>query len=174
VEPIAGFPTGTQSAWSAAEQQELVDFLRAASQGQGKFLLTSRRDERGWLGELPRRIGMPPMPTQERVQLARELVKRYGGRLDEVEDWRPLLEFSHGNPFTITVLVGEALRNGLKTRKQIEDFVQQLREGSADVEDDETEGRDRSLGASLSYGFPMRFLMRSGGCLRCCICFREW
>jgi len=157
VEPIAGFPTGTQSAWSAAEQQELVDFLRAASQGQGKFLLTSRRDERGWLGELPRRIGMPPMPTQERVQLARELVKRYGGRLDEVEDWRPLLEFSHGNPFTITVLVGEALRNGLKTRKQIEDFVQRLREGSADVEDDETEGRDRSLGASLSYGFAHAF-----------------
>ena len=157
VEPIAGFPTGTQSAWSAAEQQELVDFLRAASQSQARFLLTSRRDEQAWLGELPRRIGMPPMPTQERVQLARELVKRYGGRLDEVEDWRPLLEFSHGNPFTITVLVGEALRNGLKTRKQIEDFVQRLREGTADMEDDETEGRDRSLGASLSYGFAHAF-----------------
>jgi tetratricopeptide (TPR) repeat protein len=157
VEPIAGFPTGTQSAWSAAEQQELVNFLRAASQGQAKFLLTSRRDERGWLGELPRRIVMPAMPTQERVQLARELVKRHGGRLDDVEDWRPLLDFSRGNPFTITVLVGEALRNGLKTRKQIDDFVQRLREGTADMQDDETEGRDRSLGASLSYGFAHAF-----------------
>jgi len=157
VEPIAGFPTGTQSAWSAAEQQELVDFLRAASQSKAKFLLTSRRDERTWLGELPRRIVMPAMPTQERVQLARELVERHGGKLSEVEDWRPLLDFSRGNPFTITVLVGEALRNGLKTRKQIEDFVQQLREGTANMEDDETEGRDRSLGASLSYGFAHAF-----------------
>ncbi len=157
VEPIAGFPTGTQSAWSAAEQKELVDFLRAASQGQAKFLLTSRRDEQGWLGELPRRIVMPAMPTQERVQLARELVERHGGRLDDVEDWRPLLDFSRGNPFTITVLVGEALRNGLKTKKQIEDFVQRLREGTADMQDDETEGRDRSLGASLSYGFAHAF-----------------
>ena len=157
VEPIAGFPTGTQSAWSAAEQQELGDFLRAASQTQAKFLLTSRRDERAWLGELPRRIAMPPMPTQERVQLARKLVERYGGKLDEVENLRPLLDFSRGNPFTITVLVGEALRNGLKSRKQIEDFVQQLREGTADMEDDETQGRDRSLGASLSYGVAHAF-----------------
>ncbi|HEY6413740.1 MAG TPA: CHAT domain-containing protein [Edaphobacter sp.] len=157
VEPIAGFPTGTQSAWSAAEQQELVDFLRAASQGKAKFLLTSRRDERAWLGELPRRIGMPAMPTQERVQLARALAERHGRKLDEVEDWRPLLEFSRGNPFTITVLVGEALRSGLKTRQQIEDFVVQLREGTANIEDDETEGRDRSLGASLSYGFSHAF-----------------
>jgi hypothetical protein len=32
VEPVAGFPAGTESAWSAAEQQELVDFLRDAQQ----------------------------------------------------------------------------------------------------------------------------------------------
>ena len=30
VEPIAGFPAGTPSAWTAAEQRELADFLRAA------------------------------------------------------------------------------------------------------------------------------------------------
>ena len=27
VEPITGFPAGTQSDWSAAEQQELRDFI---------------------------------------------------------------------------------------------------------------------------------------------------
>lgn len=46
VEPIAGFPAGTAFAWSAAEQQELLDFLRAARGSKAKFLLTSRRDER--------------------------------------------------------------------------------------------------------------------------------
>ena len=29
VEPVAGFPAGTESAWSAEEQEELLDFLRA-------------------------------------------------------------------------------------------------------------------------------------------------
>ena len=71
VEPVAGFPAGTPSRWSAAEQAELADFLRAAAGTRARFLLTSRRDERGWLGDLPRRIALPPMPRQERIQLAR-------------------------------------------------------------------------------------------------------
>ncbi len=154
VEPVAGFPVGTDSAWSAAEQQELADFLRAARETRAKFLLTSRRDERGWLGDLPQRIAIPPM--RERVQLARALVAKYGRRLSDVEDWRPLLDFTRGNPLTITVLVGQALRDGLATREQIEGFVAQLCAGEA-VEDDESEGRDRSLGASLSYGFRYGF-----------------
>jgi hypothetical protein len=56
VEPIAGFPSGTPSTWSAAEQRDLLDFLRDARGTKAKFLLTSRRDERGWLHELPSRI----------------------------------------------------------------------------------------------------------------------
>src|SRR6185295_12717793 len=45
VEPVAGFPSGTESAWSAKEQKELVDFLRALRETKAKVLLTSRRDE---------------------------------------------------------------------------------------------------------------------------------
>lgn len=57
VEPVAGFPSGTESTWSELEQRELVDFLRDARDTKAKFLLTSRRDERVWLGDdLPRRI----------------------------------------------------------------------------------------------------------------------
>jgi hypothetical protein len=40
VEPIAGFPAGTQSAWTGAEQEELAEFLRAATSTKAKFLLT--------------------------------------------------------------------------------------------------------------------------------------
>ena len=158
VEPISGFPKGTKSAWSDEEQLELVDFLRDAAQTKAKFLLTSRRDEREWLGvTLPRRIAVPPMPVQERVQLARALAERQGKRLADVDDWRPLLRFTAGNPLMITVLVGQALRDGLQTREQIEAFVGQLRSGEADFDDDENEGRDRSLTASLSYGFQHAF-----------------
>ena len=157
VEPVAGFPAGTDSAWSTAEQRELVGFLRAARDTKARFLLTSRRDERDWLGDLPRRITIPPMPMQERVQLARALAEKHSERLTDVEDWRPLLRFTQGNPLAITVLVGQALRDGLRTKEQIETFVAQLRAGEAAFEDEESEGRAKSLGASLSYGFEHAF-----------------
>jgi hypothetical protein len=157
VEPIAGFPTGTPSVWSGDEQRELADFLRAARDTQAKFLLTSRRDERTWLGDLPARITLPPMPMQERVQLARALAEKHGRKLADVEDWRPLLQFTRGNPLTLTVLVGQALREGRKTKDEIEAFVAQLRVGEAEIEDEESEGRAKSLAASLSYGFEHAF-----------------
>jgi hypothetical protein len=53
VEPITGFPEGTESAWSATEQQELHAFLQAANQTRAKILLTSRRDERPLAGRPP-------------------------------------------------------------------------------------------------------------------------
>jgi len=157
VEPVAGFPSGTESAWSKEEQQALVDFLRDARETHARFLLTSRRDEQAWLGDLPQRIAIPPMPFQERVQLARALAERHGRRLTDVDDWRPLLAFTRGNPLTITVLVGQALRDGLKTKDEIEDFVARLRAGEAAFDDEASEGRSKSLGASLSYGFEHAF-----------------
>ncbi len=159
VEPVAGFPAGSESAYTPAEQQELADFLRDARQTRARFLLTSRRDERCWLGDnLPHRIAVGPMPMQERVQLAREIAKRAAGnRLHNVADWRPLLRFTAGNPLTITVLVGQALRDGLETKAQIEHFVAQLRAGEARFTDEASEGRTGSLGASLSYGFEHAF-----------------
>ncbi|MAG35182.1 MAG: hypothetical protein CL878_02895 [Dehalococcoidia bacterium] len=157
VEPITGFPAGSESAWSDEEQAELVAFLRAARDTQAKFLLTSRRDEQEWLHDLPRRITVPAMPMQERVQLTRALAEKYGGRLTDVEDWRPLLRFTDGNPLTITVLVGQALRDGLRSKDQIKAFVAQLRAGEAEFDDEPSEGRARSLGASLDYGFAHAF-----------------
>ncbi len=157
VEPISGFPQGTPSAWSGSEQRALADFLRAARDTQAKFLLTSRRDEREWLGDLPQRIIIPPMPMQERVQLTRALAAKHGRAISEVQDWRPLLKFTGGNPLTITVLVGQALRNNLKSKEQIESFVAQLRAGEAVFDDEVTQGRSKSLGASLNYGFQNAF-----------------
>ncbi|MHC4620438.1 MAG: tetratricopeptide repeat protein [Planctomycetota bacterium] len=158
VEPVAGFPAGTQSAWSEEEQWELVDFLRDGRETRARFLLTSRRDEREWLGdELPMRITVPPMPMAERVQLARGLAERYGRRLEDVEDWRPLLKFTKGNPLTVTVLVGQALREGLKSKSDVEGFVEKLQKGEATFADEQSQGRSKSLGASLSYGFEQAF-----------------
>ena len=157
VEPVAGFPTGTPSDWTDAEQAELKRFLQDARGTKAKFLLTSRRDERGWLGGLPRLIAVPPMPFQEQVQLARAIAHKLGRRLDEVEEWRPLLNYTQGNPLTLTTVVGQALRDGLSSQEQIAAYVDQLRRGEAVFADEPGLGRAKSLGASLSYGFSHSF-----------------
>lgn len=157
VEPIAGFPAGAQSDWSAAEQQELRDFLAAVRDTKAKFLLTSRRDEAAWLGKMPWRVQAPPMPMQERLQLAGEIVKHRLKRLADLPDLTPLLRFTQGNPLTILVTVGEALRAGIDSKERLEAFVAALQGGTADFKVEETEGRTKSLGASLSYGFGSAF-----------------
>jgi tetratricopeptide (TPR) repeat protein len=157
VGPITGFPAGTASEWSAAEQQELRAFLNAARDTKAKFLLTSRRDEHEWLGDLPRRVPVPPMPMQERLQLAGAISGQRGKRLADLPDPTPLLQFTRGNPLTILVTVGEALRAGISTKAQLNAFVATLRGGEAAFDDEESEGHSKSLGASLSYGFGTAF-----------------
>ena len=157
VEPVTGFPAGMESAWSPREQDELVRFLREARRAKAKFLLTSRRDESAWLRTLPIRVAVPPMPMLESLQLARSLAAQRGRQLSGVEAWRPLLEFAQGNPMTVTVLVGQALREGFATKQEIEGFVERLRSGEAAFIDERDEGRSRSLGASLAYGFEKAF-----------------
>ncbi|MCU7724557.1 CHAT domain-containing protein [Actinoplanes sp. KI2] len=158
VEPVAGFPAGIPSAWTADEQRELRDFLQAAAGTRARLLLTSRRDERGWLGELPIRVRLPKMPMLERIQFTQGLAARHGHRITAVADWRPLLRYSDGNPLTITVVVGQALRAGYTAKAQIEEFVDRLRSGEADLDDaDEAQGRSRSLAASLTYGLTAAF-----------------
>ncbi|MDQ3704646.1 MAG: CHAT domain-containing protein [Chloroflexota bacterium] len=157
VEPVAGFPAGTPSILSTEQQQELVDFLRDAHSTQAKFLITSRRDEQVWLGNLPVRVRIPPMPMLERLELAKALASKYGSRLADVENWRPLLRYTQGNPLTITIVVGQALRDGLSTKAQIEAYLARLQAGESAFEEEESEGRTKSLGASLSYGFYHAF-----------------
>ena len=157
VEPVAGFPAGTASDWSASEQEELRAFLVAVRETKAKFLLTSRRDEQTWLDELPRRVLVPPMPMQERLQLAGAIVAQRGRRLADLPDLTPLLKFSRGNPLTILVTMGEVVRTGIDTAARLDAFVTALRGGEVKIEDEETEGRSRSLGASLSYGFGTAF-----------------
>ncbi|MEO7839436.1 MAG: CHAT domain-containing protein [Anaerolineales bacterium] len=158
VEPVNGFPAGADSAWSLSEQRELRTFLQiVTAQSKTKFLLNSRRDEREWLGDIPKRVTLPPMPMQERVRLTRALADKHGKRIADVKDWLPLLRFTQGNPMTITVIAGQALRDGISSAKQIEAYLNKLHNGETAFDDEASEGRSKSLGASLSYGFEQGF-----------------
>jgi tetratricopeptide (TPR) repeat protein len=161
IEPVTGFPTGTPSAWTSAEQDELLAFLHNLNQDtQCRVLLTSRRDEHTWLGDLPARAALPAMPMLERLELAQAVARRQTGSSQaflDVQDWRPLLEFTAGNPLTVTILARQAITGHHTTQAQIEAFVAQLRAGAATITDDTTQGRGASLAASLDYGFTHTF-----------------
>jgi tetratricopeptide (TPR) repeat protein len=166
LEPVAGFPAGSESAWTDAEQADLKDFLKQIAlddKTRARLLLTSRRDERAWLGDLPYRVRMPPMSMSDSAALALRLAASgaEGRGLDRATigaDWPPLLDYCAGNPLTLRVLVGQALRLGLRGRERIAAFVQSIRDGESRIADtDAAEGRDRSLGASLDYGFAHAF-----------------
>jgi tetratricopeptide (TPR) repeat protein len=160
VEPVAGFPFGSPSAWTPEEQRELRDFLEdAATRTRAKFLLTSRREERTWLGEIPTRVAVPPMPMREQLQLVHALAAHRGLSPRALPDLRPLLGFAKGNPLTIVVTVGQVLSEGIDTRERLEAYVAKLRAGAQEFAGDTEalDSRDRSLGASLRYGFEAAF-----------------
>jgi len=167
LEPVAGFPAGAESAWTPAEQADLADFLKQIKldgQTKAKLLLTSRRDEQAWLGGLPRRIRMPPMSAADAALLALELGRERGLERTGIGDWQPLLDYCAGNPLTLRVLVGQAVGLGLSGAEQIAAFVQAIRDGARPIADgpdgadaDAEQGRDRSLRASLDYGFAHAF-----------------
>ena len=140
--PFSGF--GTMSSRSPAfpperrpngarrSSRSCGTFSRRRASTKAKFLLTSRRDEQAWLGETPRRVEAPPMPMQERLQLAGAIAEHRGRRLADLPDLTPLLQFTQGNPLTILVTVGEALRAGIDSKERLDAFVAGLRGGEGE------------------------------------------
>ena len=161
VEPVAGFPEGSESQWTKDEQRDLRDFLQQLkldSSSKVRILLTSRRDEKKWLGGIPHRIAMPRMRNSDAARLALKLGEERNMKSSEIHQWQPLLDYCAGNPLTLRVLVGQAVGLGLRGTQEIRDFVEAIRSGEQKIEDvDESEGRDKSLGASLDYGFRNAF-----------------
>ena len=183
VEPVAGFPTDTPSAWTQAEQDELGTFLRGlAADTRAKVLLTSRRTESdsAWLGDLPVRVQLPPMPMWERLQFVHALLTHLAPHPSSARrvqvDWRPLLRFTGGNPLTITVSIRQLLRRiPSPTSDEVRQFAASVGAGQALLEDaaDADQGRERSLTASLDYGFREAFTPTDHARLALLCLFRE-
>ncbi|MFZ4703235.1 MAG: hypothetical protein ACOYMG_24600, partial [Candidatus Methylumidiphilus sp.] len=90
--------------------------------------------------------------------LALELGKERKLNRGELADWQPLLNYCAGNPLTLRIIVGQAVSLGLRGESRIAEFIQAVRDGELRIADaDEAQGRDRSLGASLDYGFRHAF-----------------
>jgi tetratricopeptide (TPR) repeat protein len=158
VESVSGFPRGATAAYALAEQKALVDLLRdLRDQTLAKVLVTSRRQELEWLDDLPAYIPLPAMRMHERLQMANAIAEKRGRKLRDVGAWLLLLAFTEGNPLTVRVLVNQALHDCLTTHEQMSAFVERLRAGESVFVDEPNEGRSKSLGAALEYGFAHAF-----------------
>ena len=108
-------PVTDESEWSDVEREELTRFLRSARQSQAKFLLVSSPAEHRWLGIMPRRVSISGLPPCERLQMTRALVEHDDGRLEDADDWRPLLDYSEGNPLALACLTACAVKEEIES-----------------------------------------------------------
>ena len=141
-----------RSPWTPEEQEELANFLRVTRETQAKFLLTSRPASRRWLGGMPAALNLPPLPMRERLQLARALAEKDGASLSDVDDWRPVLKFSEGNPLVVRCLVERMVHEGIETASQVRAFIEKLksRASAAGEDNQETAAVDATLENILS------------------------
>ena len=142
------------SPWTSQEQEELANFLRVARETQAKFLLTSRPATHRWLGKMPAALNLPPLPMRERLQLARALAEKDGASLRDVDDWRPVLKFSEGNPLVVRCLVERMVHEGIESASQVRAFIEKLRSRASAAGEDkqQTAVVDAALEHILSQG----------------------
>jgi len=119
VTDAAGHPAGALS----AGRQDLLAFLRTGRDTQAKILLISRGDEQGWLGDLPARIPLPPLPAAESALLIRAIAASNGISLTSLGPSSPVLTAVGGNPGIITDLAQRALRAGCTSSEDLENFM---------------------------------------------------
>lgn len=130
------------------ERRSLADLLRDLGETRCKVLLVSRRSEEEWLGSLPFRIALPPMPMEERGELTIRIAARHGLVLRELMSFAPLLRFSQGNPLTLSFLLDEALREGCRRREEVDEFLSAFRFGeeSSELLSSLRQGYERAFG----------------------------
>jgi tetratricopeptide (TPR) repeat protein len=139
---------------SDAERNAVIAFLKGAASAGVRFLLTSRGPETGTFGYLPARIELPPLRLSESVEFAQRMLDRIGRRSVGVAPLWPILDYCQGNPLTLSIALATFFsRSATPTPLHVSRFVQDLHSGEADLEDDPTLGRGRSLTASLHSGF---------------------
>lgn len=110
---------------SDREQHELLAFLRSARDTRAKILLLSRSDEQDWLGDLPARIPLPPMPAAESSLLVRAVAACNGLNPTDLGPSSAALTALGGNPRAIMDLTGRAFREGCTTSDELSDYVAQ-------------------------------------------------
>jgi hypothetical protein len=77
-------------------KNELLTFLRSVHGAEARMLLISRGDEQSFLGDLPARVLLLPMPVSESSMLLRAAAARNGADLIGLDATSPMLTATDG------------------------------------------------------------------------------
>ncbi len=136
--------TGSSSPEPQEDIGQLGDFLQSLLAQNVKILATSRLNRLPWINTKTELLELPPMEMEER----RDLVTSILEAPCQPEIWLPLLEFSQGNPFALSLLTRQVVRNGDSgSRAAIDRFVALIKAGVGE------NGLDHSVKQALQNEF---------------------
>ena len=122
-ETFTGYPGPEDSAYDQQDQQGLLSFLRAATKGRFKVVLTSRRPEDAYLSTLPVRLALRGLERSATAAAFTQYAHRFGshGRLkkalkDEAgeQEFSELLNLLDGHPLATRVAAYRLRESDLK------------------------------------------------------------
>jgi CHAT domain-containing protein/AAA ATPase-like protein len=120
IETVSGY---RDQPWDAQQRQELLTFLRAARDTKTRLLLLSRHDEQAWLGDLPARLPLPPLPPAERSLLLQAVIAAHHGQMTGLGPASAAVRAIGGNPRAVIDLTEQALRAGCTTGTELGTFL---------------------------------------------------
>jgi hypothetical protein len=119
LEPASG-PPDPGPGRPVLEWKELLSIVHSVRDTRAKLLLISRHDQRAWLGDVPVRLQLPPLPDADCRLLVRAVAAAQQVQLAGLSPTASALRTMAGNPETIIDLTERALRAGHVTSAEFE------------------------------------------------------
>jgi tetratricopeptide (TPR) repeat protein len=140
------------------ERERLLDFLKRAASTEARFLLTARDRQEDWLAAECAAVRMPPLRYSESVEFASRVIDKLALQDISLSVISPILEYAQGNPLTLSIALSTFLDVAQRASTgSAQQFVRRLRLGELDFDTQQDQGRNKTLLASLRYGFESAF-----------------
>ena len=157
IEALSGLSSHGPSVFSVEEQIDLRKFLLETKDSKVKFLLTSRRDERRWLGDIPTRVNLSEMTRADIFALGQMLAARWNTQITDIDTWWPLVVLVRGNPLVTNLFFTQAFSEQLQSLDEAELFVQRINQGTIRFTNRECAVLAEKLSTSMGRGFEESF-----------------
>ena len=119
-----------KAVWSAAEVDQLGEFLQKITQSNVKVLITSRVNRLPWPTHECTELELPSMEPEERIELVTSILG--DPNLFLLDTWKDLLSFSQGNPLVLSLLSRQFLMHRDADASSMKNFLAKVRSGAGE------------------------------------------
>jgi len=142
-EPVAGYPTGAEPLATDEERDELSSFLKALRGGKSRVIITTRKQDEGWLGIAYKLMELSGLTHRDAGQMAKVILSTVGREPEDFKDdpdYARLIRLLNGHPRSLEVVLPHLRRRSpTEIMGALQHYVDDLGEAMED--------------ASLSYAF---------------------